>query len=189
MRVAVPLSKCYRLINHGPVTLVSAAHNGVQNVMAAAWAMPLDFDPPRLVVVVGAGEHTRALIDASRQLVVQVPPRQLALATDGVGSCSGRNIDKWQEFGLVALPASVVAAPLVEGCVAWLECQLRDEPHVEAAYDLLVAEVVAAWADDRVFHVDNNSVRLRDDVPEPLRAIHHVAGGVYVADGPVFSVR
>lgn len=189
MRVAVPLDKSYRLINHGPVTLISAAHNGVCNLMAAAWAMPLDFSPPKLAVVVSAGDHTRSLIDASRQLVVQVPPRQLAAQTDGVGSCSGRTVDKWQKFGLAWDPASVVDAPLVQGCVAWLECRLVDEPQMALRYDLLIAEVVAAWADDAVFVTDGTALRLRDDVPDGLRAIHHVAGGCYVADGQVFSIR
>lgn len=189
MRVAVPLSKAYRLINHGPVTLVSAAAGSARNLMAAAWAMPLDFDPPRIAVVVGAGEHTRHLIDASRELVVQVPPRALAAQTDGVGSCSGRTTDKWAQFGLSWSPASQVQAPLVDGCVAWLECRLLDEPRMEAEHDLLIAEVVAAWADDAVFAIQGGSVRLRDDIPAHLRGIHHVAGGVYVADGEVFSVR
>ena len=43
-RRPVPLSKAYRLLNHGPTVLVSAAHNGQRNIMAAAWAMPLDFE-------------------------------------------------------------------------------------------------------------------------------------------------
>ena len=36
-RVAVPLPKAYRLLNHGPTVLVSSAHAGRRNVMAAAW--------------------------------------------------------------------------------------------------------------------------------------------------------
>ncbi len=48
LRRPVPLSKAYRLLNHGPTVLVSAAHDGQRNIMAAAWAMPLDFDPRKL---------------------------------------------------------------------------------------------------------------------------------------------
>lgn len=33
----VELSKAFRLINHGPTTLVSARYDGVDNVMAASW--------------------------------------------------------------------------------------------------------------------------------------------------------
>jgi flavin reductase (DIM6/NTAB) family NADH-FMN oxidoreductase RutF len=38
---SVPLAQRYLLLNHGPVTLVTSAHAGGANVMAAAWAMPL----------------------------------------------------------------------------------------------------------------------------------------------------
>ena len=41
MRVPVELRRAYRLLNHGPATLVSAAAGGRVNVMAAAWVMPL----------------------------------------------------------------------------------------------------------------------------------------------------
>jgi flavin reductase (DIM6/NTAB) family NADH-FMN oxidoreductase RutF len=51
-RVAVPLAKAYLLLNHGPTVLVSSAHGGRQNVMAAAWSMPLDFAPPKVAVVI-----------------------------------------------------------------------------------------------------------------------------------------
>ena len=43
----VSLDKAYRLLNHGPTVLVSAAHAGQHNVMAAAWACALDFVPPK----------------------------------------------------------------------------------------------------------------------------------------------
>ena len=47
MRTPVELPKAHRLLNHGPTTLVAAEHSGRRNVMAAAWVMPLDFDPPK----------------------------------------------------------------------------------------------------------------------------------------------
>ena len=65
MRVAVPLSQAYKLLNHGPVTLVSSAHQGRRNVMAASWAMPLDFSPPKVAVVIDKGAYTRGLVEGS----------------------------------------------------------------------------------------------------------------------------
>ena len=56
---AVDLAKAYRLLNHGPTVLVSARHAGVDNVMAAAWACALDFQPPKLTVVLDKSTHTR----------------------------------------------------------------------------------------------------------------------------------
>lgn len=60
----VELPQAYRLINHGPTVLVGSAHAGRVNVMAAAWAMPLDFDTPKVAVVVDKATLTRQLIDA-----------------------------------------------------------------------------------------------------------------------------
>ena len=60
-RIAVPLPKAYRLLNHGPTVLVSSAHGGRRNVMAAAWNMPLDFDPPKVAVVIDKSTLTREI--------------------------------------------------------------------------------------------------------------------------------
>ena len=43
----VDLPRAYLLLNHGPTVLVTSAHGDARNVMAAAWAMPLDFSPPQ----------------------------------------------------------------------------------------------------------------------------------------------
>ncbi len=66
----VPLDKAYRLLNHGPTVLVSSAHAGEHNVMAAAWSMRLDFQPPKVTVVIDKATRTRALVEAL-DLVVQ----------------------------------------------------------------------------------------------------------------------
>jgi flavin reductase (DIM6/NTAB) family NADH-FMN oxidoreductase RutF len=179
MRVSVPLPKAFKLINHGPTTLLSSAAHGRVNVMAAAWVMPLDFDPPRVCAVVSEETLTRELIEASGEFAVNVPTVAMARLTYRAGKAAGREGDKIRESGVALAKASRIEAPLVEGCVAWLECRLRDEPAVRKAYDLLLADVVAAWADDRVFvggewHFEHH--------PQ-LRTIHHISKGVFLADG------
>ena len=39
----------------------------------------------------------------------------------------------------------------MQGCVGGLECCVIPEPHNQQTYDLFIGEVVAAWADSRVF--------------------------------------
>ncbi|MBX9613301.1 MAG: hypothetical protein K2X51_16915 [Burkholderiales bacterium] len=48
----VALEHASRLINHGPTVLVTGAHGGRSNIMAAAWSMPVEFTPPRIAVVI-----------------------------------------------------------------------------------------------------------------------------------------
>ena len=178
-RIAVDLARAYRLINHGPTVLVSAAHEGRRNVMAAAWNMPLDFSPPKVAVVIDRKTYTRELIEASGEFVLSVPPVALLKQVLGAGQVSGRDVDKFQTHGIHGSPASLMQAPLIEGCLAWLECKVLPEPAMAERYDLFMAQVVAAWADPTVFsegrwHMDDAQ----------LRSLHHVAGGSFFATGP-----
>lgn len=177
-RVDVPLPKAYRLLNHGPVTLVSSAWREQRNVMAAAWVMPLDFDPPKVAVVIDKNTYTRELVEASGEFALNVPTRRLAQATHAAGSCSGREHDKFTELRLASFSGRAVAAPLLCECVGWLECRIIPEPALATRYDLFLAEVLAAWADPRVFREGRWNF-----CDENLRTLHHVAGGFFFATG------
>ncbi len=182
-RVAVPLAKAYRLLNHGPTVLVSSAHGGRRNVMAAAWSMPLDFDPPKVAVVIDKATLTRELVEASGAFVLNVPSRQQAALTLAVGTRSGRDIDKFSGLGAAALPGGAIDAPLIGGCLAWLECRVIVEPHIQQAYDLFLGEVVAAWADPAAFSEG------RWHFPDAeRRSIHYLSGGSFFATGDAFDV-
>jgi flavin reductase (DIM6/NTAB) family NADH-FMN oxidoreductase RutF len=177
MRVPVELPKAYRLINHGPVVLLSAAAGGRDNVMPAGWVMPVDFDPPLVAVVLASGTFTRELVDTSGELTLSIPPASMADGVFEAGQVNGREVDKWARFGFVREPATKVAAPLVAGCLGWLECRVVDRSLAERL-DLLVCEVVAAWADDAAFA--RGSWRFGDP---RHRTLHHVSGGVFVTTG------
>jgi flavin reductase (DIM6/NTAB) family NADH-FMN oxidoreductase RutF len=184
-RLPVPLAKCYRLLNHGPTVLVSAAHEGQRNIMAAAWAMPLDFQPPKVTVVLDKSVWTRQLLEGSGTFVINVPTVSQVDIVETVGSTSGLEIsgeqgfDKFKAYNLSTFDSEVVEAPLLEGCVAWLECRLMPEPHNQNQYDLFIGEVVAAWADERVF----SDGRWHFDGHDELRTLHHVAGGHFLVIG------
>jgi flavin reductase (DIM6/NTAB) family NADH-FMN oxidoreductase RutF len=180
MRQSVPLDRCTRLLNHGPTVLVSAEHGGRRNVMAAAWSMPLDFTPPKVAVVLDKQTFTRELLLASGHFVLAVPPVALAALTARVGGVSGREVQKFSDVLAAAEPGPATGAPLVDGCIAWLECRRIPEPHNEQAYDLFLGEAVAAWADDRVFRDGHWHF---DDADDSLRSLHHVAGGHFLAIG------
>jgi flavin reductase (DIM6/NTAB) family NADH-FMN oxidoreductase RutF len=179
MRIPVELKHASRLLNHGPTVLVASGDGaGRRDVMAAAWNMPLDFLPPKVAVVIDKATFTRELIAASGSFVLSVPCAAQIDLVVAVGNSSGRDIDKFAAHGIATAPASQVPAPLVEGCLAWLECKVCPEPHNEASYDLFLAEVVAAWAEDFAFKNGH-----WQDLPEPQRALHHLGGGNFFTSG------
>jgi flavin reductase (DIM6/NTAB) family NADH-FMN oxidoreductase RutF len=182
MRAPVSLPHAYKLLNHGPTVLVSAASNGQQNVMAAAWAMPLDFDPPKLAVVIAQDTFTRRLIEASQELCLSVPTNEQLELTWAVGSTSGREIDKQERFEVIYEQASLISAPLIGGCAAWLECKLYQEPSMQERYDLFIAEVVAAWADDQMFQHNTWNFEVR-------QTIHHLNHGTFFATGAKLQAK
>lgn len=174
MRLPVELAHASRLINHGPTVLISSAHGGRRNLMAAAWSMPVEFTPPRVAVVIDKSTFTRELVAASGGFAINIPGRALADLSFTVGSTSGREVDKFERYAVPHFAGPVLGLPLVEGCVAWMECRLIPEPHTQDAYDTCFAEVVSAQADPRVFAEGKWS--FTDDNTE-LHTLHHLGRG------------
>jgi flavin reductase (DIM6/NTAB) family NADH-FMN oxidoreductase RutF len=184
--VAVTLPHASRLVNHGPTVLVTTAQGGRRNVMAAAWSMPVEFEPPRLAVVIDKRTFTRELVAASGVFGVCIPGRALASATFAAGSLSGRDAavggDKFRHLDLATFDGGVLGLPMVAGCAAWLECRRIPEPHVEDAYDTVFAEVVWAAADPRIFQGGRWSVRPDN---ADLHTLHHLGAGTFAVAGEV----
>jgi flavin reductase (DIM6/NTAB) family NADH-FMN oxidoreductase RutF len=177
----VELRHASRLINHGPTVLVTSAHGGARNVMAAAWSMPVEFDPPRIAIVIDKNTYTRELVSASGAFGVCLPCTALADFTYAVGSHSGRSGDKFARHALSPVVGPKLGMPVIErGCIAWLECRLIREPHTEDAYDTCFAEVVAAAADPRIFA--NGRWNVNDGNAE-LHTLHHLGGGTFARGG------
>jgi flavin reductase (DIM6/NTAB) family NADH-FMN oxidoreductase RutF len=186
MRQDVPLPQAYRLLNHGPTVLVSAAHGGRRNLMAAAWAMPLDFSPPKVAVVLDKSTFTRQLIEAAGSFALNLPCRAQADLAYTVGSCSGAELDKFEALGIASFAGREIEAPLVEGCVAWLECRLLPQPALQAEHDLFLGEVVAAQADTRAWAGGRWQYRdgaEADPALDALRTLHHIAAGRFFTCG------
>ncbi len=185
MKISVELKRAYLLLNHGPTVLVSAAHGGRENVMAAAWNTALDFVPPKVCVVIDKSSYTRELIEASGEFALSVPTQKLAKITTQVGMKSGRDIEKISEMGVDTFASEHIAAPLIAGCAGWLECRLLPEPEMARKYDLLFGEVIAAWADSRVFV--ENRWQFDDEKHPGMRTLHHIAAGNYFLAGDQVS--
>ncbi|MGL4231573.1 MAG: flavin reductase family protein [Casimicrobium sp.] len=183
----VELAKSYRLINHGPTVLVSSAHNGIQNVMAAAWNMGLDFSPAKVAVVIDKSTLTRELVEASGTFALNVPSRAIAKLVLDVGHKSGREFasKKLDALNVPHFAGTAIQAPLIDGCVAWLECKLIPEPHIQKTYDLFLGEVIAAHADTRVF--ENGHWKYDANTPEELQTLHYVAGNTFLTVGAAFN--
>lgn len=166
-RQALPLGDVYRLLEPGPVVLLTTAHRGRRSVMPMTWHTMMEFEPPLVGCVVSGRNYSFDLLSAAKSCVIAIPPASLARQVVGVGNCSGRRVDKFAKFGLTRLPASGVAAPLLAECVANLECRIHDARLVDR-YNFFILRVVAAWAVPGV---------------ASRRTLHHRGRGVFFASG------
>ena len=166
----MPLGKAFTLLEPGPVTWV-VTHDGRRaNVMTISWTMVLDFDA-RFAICTGPWNSSYAALEATRECVIAIPPAELLDAVVGVGTCSGKSVDKFARCGLHTQPARHVRAPLITDCIAAVECRVVD---IVEAHSIVVLEGVAAWT----------TPALRG-----ARMLHAVGDGTFVADGEHFDRR
>ena len=172
-RRSYPLSKVYGLLEPGPVVLVTTAHQERRDIMTLSWHVMLDFEPPLVGCVMSDRNHSFALLQASKECVINIPTVELAEQVVGCGNTSGAKIDKFRRFGLTPLPAKKVGAPLIAECHASLECRVVDATLV-SKYSMFVLEVVQAWMDPAV---------------KNPRTLHHRGYGRFMVAGETIKLK
>lgn len=164
----VSVSVTRRFLEPGPVVLVSSAWKGETNIMTMGWHMMMADSPVLVGAYIWDQNHSQSLIRKSKECVINVPSVALAEKVVGIGNCSGRDVDKFDEFGLTAAPAKDVRAPLVAECHANFECRLFESKMIRS-YNLFVFEVVRA-------HVSSS--------PKFPKTIHYRGDGEFMLSGP-----
>ena len=182
----VPLDKSYRLLNHGPTVLVSAQDAHSTGVMTAAWACALELTPAKVTVVLDKTTKTRETIENSGYFALQVPTLKQLKMVYALVMISQRDApEKLRQCGVELFKFNLSDIPVVDGCSAWILCKLIPEPHNQQAHDLFIGEVIAAYADERVFR---DGHWLYQDVADEWKSLHHVAGGHFYTIGNAVSV-
>lgn len=143
--VQYPLQKAFMFIEPGPVVLVTTSVNNHPNIMTLSWTIVLDFTP-RFAFMTGPWNYSFDALMKTRECVIAVPTAPLAETTVQIGSCSGRDVDKFEKFGLTPASAMEVKAPLITECYANLECRVTD--YVEK-HGIFVLDCVNAWVDEK----------------------------------------
>lgn len=168
-----PVDNIRRFMEPGPVVLVSSAHKGEQNIMTMGWHMVMGFSPSLIGCYIWTEDHSRELIRKSKECVINIPTVDMAKTVVAIGNSTGAEIDKFEEFGLTAVKAKKVKAPLIKECYANLECKLFDDSMVDT-YSLFVFEVVKAHA---------------LSTPKNPKTIHYRGDGKFMVSGKSLNLR
>lgn len=139
----VSLMQALRLINFGPLILVTAAYDNQRTIAPIAWVTPLSQNPTQVGVSVGVNHLTHYLINKSEEFAINIPGVNLLKAVAFCGSVSGEKQDKFLEAGLTPMTAKIIKTPLIEECLGHLECQVVERISVND-HTLFVGKVLAA---------------------------------------------
>jgi flavin reductase (DIM6/NTAB) family NADH-FMN oxidoreductase RutF len=164
-------NKVYRLIEPGPIVLLTTSHKGKPNVMTLGFHMMIQHDLALIGAVIGPWDFSYKALKATGECVIAIPGADLAQKVVDIGNCSGDEVDKFTTFRLTPKVGQNVKAPLIEQCIANIECRVADTRMVNR-YNLFILEVVKAWT---------NPGR------KEKRTMHHQGNGTFKVDGKTLT--
>ena len=158
------LSKAFTLIEPGPVVLVTTHDGQKDNIMTISWTMVMDFTPV-FAMTTGEWNHSFAALQKNRECVIAIPTVDMLNKVVGIGTCSGKDTDKFARFRLTPVRGKVVRPPLIKECFANIECKVID---IVKKHNIVVMEAVAACL---------------DTARKEKRTVHAVGDGTFIVDG------
>ncbi len=159
-----------------PVVLVTCSDGkGNSNIFTVAWTGTVCSDPPMVSISVRPQRYSHSLIHDTGEFVINLTTRRLVFATDYCGVRSGRDVDKFREMKLTALPAQKVGAPLIGESPVNIECRVSQVIRL-GSHDMFLANVEAVHAQEA--YMDEKG-RFFLDRAQPVVYSH----GIYYALG------
>ncbi len=139
-----------RPVYPSPAGLIASIDpEGKANVLAVAEIFNLSIkDPVWVGISVREATYSHGLIKGQGEFTVNLPTAAMLKEVLGCGSCSGRDgTDKFEKFGLTALPSKHVRPPIIAECPVNLECRVVGFHHV-GDHDLFIGEVLLEHIDE-----------------------------------------
>ncbi|MBN1899420.1 MAG: flavin reductase family protein [Spirochaetes bacterium] len=179
MKKEIPLDKANRIINNGPVVMVSTVYKKKPNIFSVAWSMPVSHSPSCVAISSGLSNFSTRIIKETKEFVINVPDVSLKEKVIGCGSVPGDNVDKFKRFELTPVKSKKVKAPAIQECIGHLECRVHRSL---AIFDhiVFVGRVMAAYVDRDKWDFNGNIWRL-----ERCQILHHMGGEFFSTIGSI----
>ena len=132
-----------------PAALITSADSeGKPNIITLGETFNLSIRKPVILgIALMPARYSYQLIKESGEFVINLPTSKMLDQVIQCGSASGRDVNKFEEFGLTPLPATVVKPPLIAECPVSIECQLIEIEQI-GDHDLFKGLAVAEHIDE-----------------------------------------
>ena len=139
-----------RLINSGPVMILSSRLDVRINLMAVTWVTWISCNPPLLGVSIAPSRFTHKILRQSGDFVLNIPDAAMIPLVHQVGTCSGHMVDKMRVFDVATHWGRTIKALTLSHAIGSLECQVRQYDKI-GDHGFFIAEVCYACVDEEVW--------------------------------------
>lgn len=130
-----------------PAVMVSCQKPGDKpNIITVAWTGTVCSDPAMVYISVRPERYSYDIIKKTGEFVINLTTEKLAKITDLCGVKSGRDIDKFREYGLTAMKSQHVKAPSIGESPVNIECRVKQIIPL-GSHDMFIAEVAGVTVD------------------------------------------
>ncbi len=133
-----------------PAVLVTCGSGEEANIITIAWTGIVNSQPPMTYVSVRKERHSHHLIEERGEFVINLTTADMARAVDYCGVKSGRDMNKFEQAGLSAVPAEIVGCPMIAESPVSLECRVVERKEYPS-HDMFLAEIVRIHVEEALF--------------------------------------
>lgn len=135
-----------------PAVMVSLGREGeTPNIITVAWTGTICTNPPMVYISVRPERYSYAIIKETGKFVINLTTEALVKATDFCGVRSGRDVDKFKETHLTAVPGPVTGCPMIEESPVNIECTVTEIKEL-GSHHMFLAKVEAVHVSEE--HMD-----------------------------------
>jgi flavin reductase (DIM6/NTAB) family NADH-FMN oxidoreductase RutF len=135
-----------------PSALISCGgKEGTINIITLAWVGVVNSDPPMISISIRPSRFSHPLIAETGEFVANIPTADMVEIADGCGMVSGREGDKFAQYGLTPELGTLEYAPYIEECPLNVECRVKQIISL-GSHDLFLAEVVNILVDEAMIN-------------------------------------
>lgn len=124
--------------------IVSMKENGKPNVMPAGWGMRCSFNPPLFAIGIGHSRYTHKCINNNKEFVLAFANDKLKHIINPTGSCSGKDVDKFDKYNIKTEESKIINPPLIKNAFSNFECKLHRKMET-GDHTIFVGKVVKAY--------------------------------------------
>lgn len=179
MKKEIPAVSAYKLLNHGPVVLLTSIDKkGNPNIMSLAWITVVNSEPPLVSVAVGDQAYSQKSISDTGEFVINIPSVNNLKNIIYCGTHSFRGADKFNHAGWSKIKSRKIAVPKIKECCANIECRVVKKIRFSDVV-LFVAEMLYAEVEKDLWGkcFDANKAG----------TLHHLGDGFFFKSGKKFK--